>query len=344
MTFRMKSAVLAAAAAAFFLSGCGEKPAEKTAGAEKAATPAAEKATEVAPVIIYSNADEEAQQAMKNALDANGFKDKYLMQGFGTSELGGKLVAEGTSIEADVVTISTYYLESLQKQKNMFAKLETGFETLNPIPDYYAPILGNCGALFVNTEVLKADGLAKPSSIADLAKPEYAGHISVPDIMGSSTSWLMTQAAIADKGEVDGAAEIRAIEKNAGAHLEKSGSAPLKKIRAGEVAVGFGLRHQAVSDKAKGLPIDYVDPTEGNFTLFEAAAVVNKGEKTNPNAQKVVETIVKFGRTELLKYYPVAIYKGETVDAADKPANPKQFSEPLTVELLQKHQKLVKGE
>ena len=41
MTFRMKSAVLAAAAAAFFLSGCGEKPAEKTAGAEKAAAPAA---------------------------------------------------------------------------------------------------------------------------------------------------------------------------------------------------------------------------------------------------------------------------------------------------------------
>lgn len=79
MTFRMKSAVLAAAAAAFFLSGCGEKPAEKTAGAEKAAAPAAEKATEVAPVIIYSNADEEAQQAMKNALDANGFKGKYLM-------------------------------------------------------------------------------------------------------------------------------------------------------------------------------------------------------------------------------------------------------------------------
>ena len=342
MTFHLKSAFLAAAAAALFLSGCGDKTAAPAA--EKGADKTAAAAQEAAPVIIYSNADEEAQQAMKNALDANGFKGKYLMQGFGTSELGGKLVAEGTGIEADVVTISTYYLESLQKQKNMFAKLAASFDTINPGTDYYAPILGNCGALFVNTEVLKADNLPMPASIADLAKPVYAGHISVPDIMGSSTSWLMTQAAIADKGEAEGAAEIRAIEKNAGAHLEKSGSAPLKKIRAGEVAVGFGLSHQAVADKAKGLPIDYVDPTEGNFTLFEAAAVVDKGEKTNPNAQKVVETIVKFGRPELLKFYPVAIYKGEKVEAANKPAYPKSFSEPLTVELLEKHQKLVKGE
>ena len=58
----------------------------------------------------------------------------------------------------------------------------------------------------------------------------------------------------------------------------------------------------------------------------------------------MVETIVKFGRPELLKFYPVAIYKGETVEAANKPAYPKSFSEPLTVELLEKHQKLVKGE
>lgn len=40
----------------------------------------------------------------------------------------------------------------------------------------------------------------------------------------------------------------------------------------------------------------------------------------------------------------MALYKGETVSAENKPANPKQFPEALTVELLQKHQKLVKGE
>lgn len=60
------------------------------------------------------------------------------------------------------------------------------------------------------------------------------------------------------------------------------GSGPLKLCRAGEVAIGFGLRHQAVADKADGLPIDYVDPTEGNFSLTESVAVLDKGEDTNP--------------------------------------------------------------
>lgn len=324
-------------AAVLGLSACsdnGSSESQKTAATSEPAK----------QVVIYTNADEEAQQAMKNALDNNGFKGAYLMQSFGTSELGGKIAAEGKNIEADLITISTYYLDSFQKQNKMFQDLKFKVDTLNPTPSYYAPILGNTGALFINTEVLKSSGLATPKAIADLAKPEYAGHISVPDIMGSSTSWLMTQAVLTAEGEEQGAKTIAAIEKNAGAHLEKSGSAPLKKLRAGEVAVGFGLRHQAVADKAKGLPIDYIDPVEGNFQLQEAVAVVDKGEKTNPNAQKMAETIIKHGRTELLKYYPVALYKGETVSAENKPANPKLYKEPLTVELLQAHQKLVKGQ
>ena len=69
---------------------------------------------------------------------------------------------------------------------------------------------------------------------------------------------------------------MRGIYDNAGDHIEESGSAPLKKVRAGEVAIGFGLRHQAVADKESGLPIDYVDPSEGTFTLTESVAVVDK--------------------------------------------------------------------
>ena len=98
------------AAAVLGLSACsdnsGNSETKKTAAASEPAK----------QVVIYTNADEEAQQAMKNALDNNGFKGAYLMQSFGTSELGGKLAAEGKNIEADLITISTYYLDSFQKQ------------------------------------------------------------------------------------------------------------------------------------------------------------------------------------------------------------------------------------
>ena len=106
----------AAAAAVSLLAGCnGEKPAEQKAA------PAAE----AAAVIIYSNADEEAQKAMKNALDANGMKGLYKIQGLGTSELGGKLAAEGKNIEADVVTTASYYLDSLQRARNFSRSLRS---------------------------------------------------------------------------------------------------------------------------------------------------------------------------------------------------------------------------
>ena len=82
--------------------------------------------------VIYTNSDEEAQVAMKTALDKNGFEGKYIMQSFGTSELGGKLAAEGKNIEANVVTMTSYYLDSDQKQHPMFVKIADPAKPLVP--------------------------------------------------------------------------------------------------------------------------------------------------------------------------------------------------------------------
>ena len=131
---------------------------------------------------------------------------------------------------------------------------------------------------------------------------------------------------------------LTGIYENVGDHLEDSGSAPLKKVRAGEVAIGFGLRQQAVADKADGLPIDYIDPEEGNFSLTESVAIVDKGDDTNPLAMEMAQCIIENGREELQSYYPNALYNGETTDAENKSANPQVFPEKLTVDLLEQHQ------
>ena len=67
--------MMTAALAASVLAGCGS-------GSEK-------------QVVIYSNADDEAVEAMKETLDANGYEGKYLFQTFGTSELGGQTAGRG---------------------------------------------------------------------------------------------------------------------------------------------------------------------------------------------------------------------------------------------------------
>lgn len=293
-------------------------------------------------VVIYSNADDEAVMAMKNALDNNGFEGEYIFQTFGTSELGGKLLAEGSNIEADLVTMSSYYLDSAQVANNMFVDLDFAPQTLTEYPDFYTPITSQEGAIIVNTEELKSNNLPTPKSLKDLADPIYKDMISVTDIASSSTAWLLIQGLINEYGE-DGAKEVlKGIYDNAGAHIEDSGSGPIKKVRAGEVAIGFGLRHQAVQDKAEGLPIDYIDPIEGNFNLTESLAVVKKEDNSErqQKAMEMAKCIIENGRKELLETYPNPLYVGETSDSTNKSTYPKTFFEPLTAELLEKHQKL----
>ena len=307
---------------AFMVTGCGQKD------------------TKDSQVVIYSNADDEAVEAMKNALDENGYKGQYIFQTFGTSELGGKLLAEGKDIEADLVTMRTFYVESAQEEKKMFQDLTFDVNTKDEYPAYCAPITAQEGTMIVNTELMDKNKLDMPTSLKDLAKEEYKGQIAVTDIASSSTAWLLIQGLICAYGE-DGAKDVlKNIYVNAGDHIEESGSGPLKLVRAGEAAIGFGLRQQAVADKESGLPIDYVDPKEGNFTLTESAAVVDKGEKSNPKAMEIAECIRKNGRKALLETYPIPLYEGETVAESEQSGNPKTFPEKLTVDLLKKHQEL----
>ena len=289
------------------------------------------------PVIIYSNADDEAIKVMEQTLDDNGYQGKYIIQSFGTSELGGKLLAEGTNIEADVVTMSSFYLESGQEKYNMFLDLDFKKNTIIETPSFYAPITSQEGTIIINTKELEENNLPMPTSLKDLANPIYKHMISIPDIKGSSTGWLLIQGLISEYGEEEAAEILTQIYENVGPHLESSGSGPIKKIRAGEVAIGFGLRHQAISDMEEGLPIELVDPVEGNFALTESVAVVNK-ENKNSLAMEIAKCIVEKGRSGIKEYYPNPIYEGETADSKYSSAYPKVFSENLTASLLEKHQ------
>lgn len=307
-------------------AGCGAASAEANEGGKQ--------------VVIYSNADDEAVTAMTNALNNNGYEGKYIFETFGTSELGGKLLAEGTSLEADLVTMSTFYAQSAQEQNNMFLPLDFEVNTLETVPDFTAPITSQEGAVIVNTAMLEEHGLPVPVSLKDLADPVYSGFLAVTDVQASSTAWLLMQALVSEYGEEGAQQILHDIYVNAGDHIESSGSSPLKLCEAGEVAVGFGLRHQAVAAKAEGLPIDFVDPAEGNFSLTESVCVIDKGGKTNPAAMEMARCIIENSRTELQEYYPNALYEGEKSDSQNKSAYPKTFSEPLTFELYSRHQEI----
>lgn len=247
-------------------------------------------------------------------------------------------MAEGTAMEADVVTMSSYYIDSAQDANNMFTPL-FGVQSV-PVgkqPPYRLPLQAQEGAIFYNTHVLETEGLPVPSSLADLADPVYEGMVSVPDINGSSTGWIMIQTLIGAYGEDEAARILEGIYRNAGPYLSQSGSAPIKNVRVGEVAIGFGLRHQAVADAQDGLPIAVVDPAEGTYVLTESVAVLDKGASENPLAQEIAGVLVDAARPEIMQTYAMPLYSGERLDESQHRVF-KEFDEPLTVDLLKAHQ------
>ena len=82
-----------------------------------------------------------------------------------------------------------------------------------------------------------------------------------------------------------------------------------------------------------------MDPKEGNFSLTESVAVIDKKD-ANPLAMEMAQCIVEKGRSELIKTYPNPIYQGEEADPENVSTYPKVFSEKLTVSLLERHQEL----
>lgn len=292
-------------------------------------------------VIIYSNADDEAIEVMENTLDEKGYEGQYLIQSYGTSELGGKMMAEGTKIEADVITMASYFIESAQSSKSMFVELSSDLKLLEESSPYALPILGNTGSIFINTDLLAQKRLPVPQTIKDLTDPMYKDLVSFPNILDSSTGWLLVQAIISEYGEKEGKQVLADLIKNAGPHIESSGSGPIKKVKTGEVSAGFGLRNQAIDAKNEGLPINYIDPTEGNFTLTESVAVVDK-EGDDALALEIAKVLATEARTDLIEQYPVALYEGEQVNAVHIPAHLKKWETTLTVDLLEKHQTFFK--
>lgn len=292
-------------------------------------------------VVIYSNADEEPINIIKETLDNTEMKNKYVIQSFGTSELGGKLLAEGKNIEADMITMSSFYIDSAQEENSMFMEFDPNIKTINDTPKYRYPLITPEGAIFYNTNALKEKNLPVPKSFKDLAKPIYKDQISLSDVNHSSTAWLTIQALIDSYGESEAKNILSDIYKNAGDHLESSGSAPLKKVRVGEVPIGIGLRHQAIIDKEKGDPINYVDPEEGTYELVESVAIINKDDKTKAeDAKKIANIILKDARKKIMDLYPTELYEGESAKEDYKAKNKKVYPESLTIDLLKEHQSL----
>jgi iron(III) transport system substrate-binding protein len=129
------------------------------------------------------------------------------------------------------------------------------------------------GALCVNTVETRGRKLSPPISWHDLTRPEYEGHLTMPDPMYSGTGFMTVAGWLQLLGEEGGWAYMDGLHRNV-SHYTRSGSSPCTQAARGEVAIGISFAFRAARTKAAGAPIEIVLPAEGVGWDIEAAAIV----------------------------------------------------------------------
>ena len=211
-----------------------------------------------------------------------------------TGIVTAKLLAEKQNPQADLIWGLAATSLLLLKQEDMLEPYApAGLERLaanfrDPAdPPSWVGMDAWVAAICVNTVESEKLGLPMPSSWQDLTKPEYQGHVAMPNPASSGTGFLDVSSWLQIFGEEAGWEYMDALHQNI-SHYTHSGSKPCKQAAAGEVVMGVSFAFRGAKEKALGAPIEIVIPSEGIGWDMEATAIV-KGTKNLEAAQTLVD-------------------------------------------------------
>ncbi|WP_221930831.1 ABC transporter substrate-binding protein [Telmatospirillum sp. J64-1] len=251
-----------------------------------------------------------------------------------TGDLGARLIAEAGNPRADVIwgLAVTNILDPSIKQ--MLEEVEIpGVETL-PEPyraedgSWFAAT-GYLGAFCVNTAVLEAKNLPKPTSWEDLTDPVYKGEIVMPNPASSGTGYLQIAAILQGMGEEKGWDLLERLDQNI-AQYPPSGSRPCTMARSGEYAIGASLSFVAMKSIEAGFPVEMVIPADLAGYELEASGLV-KGSKNREAALRFLEWTVSPEAAEVYSKYKdmITIPGVPRSEMADKAGLPENLTEVL---------------
>ena len=197
-----------------------------------------------------------------------------------TGVITAKLLAEADNPQADVVlgTAATSLL-LLKSEGLLEPYAPAGADRLDPRfvdadqPPAWVGTNAWSGALCVNTIEMEKRGLAIPASWADLAKPEYAGLVVMPNPASSGTGYLDVSAWIQMMGEEAAWTFMDALDRNIATYTH-SGSKPCTQAASGEYPIGISFEYRAAKLAAEGAPIVAVIPSEGIGWEMEASGII----------------------------------------------------------------------
>jgi iron(III) transport system substrate-binding protein len=200
----------------------------------------------------------------------------------GTTEVMGKLAAEfaGGQPKPDVLLIAdAASMEALKADGRLLPYKEAKVDGL--AAGSYDNDRTYFGSKLITTGIaVNQAAKSRPTSWADLAKPEYKGQIAMPSPLYSGAAAIMlgTMTTRSDLG-------WKYFEQLAGSAVAVRGNgAVLNAVASGEKAYGVLVDFMAFNAKAKGSPIDFVFPSEGLPAVTEPVAILKTA--SNPAAAR----------------------------------------------------------
>lgn len=244
-----------------------------------------------------------------------------------TGIITAKLLAEKNNPQADVIWGLAATSLLLMKSEGMLEayapvgveKLDTKFVDKSTPPAWTGMDAWVASVCYNTIEAGKV-GLTPPTSWKDLTKPEYKGHIIMPNPNSSGTGFLDVSGWLQMFGEADGWAYMDALHTNI-ARYTHSGSKPCKLAAAGEIPIGVSFAFRGAKSKAAGAPLEIIVPTEGVGWDMEATAIV-AGTANIDAAKTLVDwTVTKEANVMYNTGYAVVAYPGVAKPVEHFPEN-----------------------
>lgn len=275
-------------------------------------------------VTIYSCANDKRVAYMTETLQAKFPQYEIIVEYQGTSQLAGKLLAEGKNTDADIVhDMLSLNMDALNNAGLLadvsFIDTSAFLDNLN-MSKNYNPECVTSGAIIVNNNVLEAKNLTAPTSYDDLLKPEYKGLISMPDPKASGTGYMFYKCLVQTWGEEKALEYFGKLAENV-LQFTSSGNGPINALMQEEVAIGLGMTMNAVEQLDGGANLSIIFFEEGAPLSVYCQSII-AGKDQRAAVKEVYEYLVgDFKLAEMEKFGGEQVFKDKTFTSENYPSD-----------------------
>jgi iron(III) transport system substrate-binding protein len=276
---------------------------------------------------VYTALENDQLDPFKKAFEVDNPTIEIAWVRDSTGVVAAKLMAEKDNPRADIIWgLAASNVGLMASQGMLEPYTPAGAASLKPLfrsgksPEIWVGMDAYLSIVCFNTAEAAKDKKSKPTSWADLIKPEYKDSIVMPNPASSGTGYLTVAAWLQIMGEEAGWKYMDALHQNIAQYIH-SGSAPCVQAAKGERLIGIGLDTRGASEKTKGAPLDLIVPKEGLGWELEVTAIV-KGSKNLEAAKKLADWAATKKANELYaKTYPIVAYPGVANTPTNYPAD-----------------------